>query len=437
MPRPTPTPPGPGQESVWDFPRPPALGARRRDGPRRVRGPRDRPHRPRAPGQGDEPPADGIRPPGGRGGGRAPATPRDVGVRVEGARRLLRTSLAGGAVAEKAAWAYPEPRERLRGAPGPRLVLPRAHGRLLDRRRPPSSRSRAGSTAGGSRRGVVGPFKGGAGHVGVVEGPRRGATPPPAGAEREGSQPAPPGGGAGRHGVGVLRRPFPCPPPPPRMASPGPRPAARLADFPLPTLRRGLVTGVLLAVVGVLFVAMGAQGAARGVPGPRHRYVPPAGVLLAGGAAGAAGPVRDPHAGALYRPGPGRPRVRVRRGPATRPSTWVITRPRWRPQIQASIDRLPLLSADLQATIEERPGPGRRAGDGRARRRPGRDRGVSPSPWPCSCSRRSTCSRRARRSSGTSGARCRPGTAGSPSSSSTPRAGSSTGPSTPRSSRSR
>lgn len=40
------------------------------------------------------------------------------------------------------------------------------------------------------------------------------------------------------------------PPPAPR------RPVTRLADYPLPTLRRGLVTGVLLAVVGVLFVAM-------------------------------------------------------------------------------------------------------------------------------------------------------------------------------------
>ena len=135
------------------------------------------------------------------------------------------------------------------------------------------------------------------------------------------------------------------------MAPPGPRPASRLADFPLPTLRRGLVTGVLLAVVCALFVAMvlkvllaaflglvvamylrpvyGWLGERLGRPAPSALLtlalviVPVLAVLAYGYVE-----VRD---AAVY---------------LSEHTAEVAA------QIQASIDRLPLVSADLQATIE-------------------------------------------------------------------------------------
>lgn len=111
MPRPTPTPPGPDQESVWDYPRPPLLEpvgdtVRVEFGGREVA----RSDRALQIKETSHPPTVYL-PPDDILEGVLRARPETSGCEWKGLAVYFDV-VSGGAVAEKAAWAYPDPRER-------------------------------------------------------------------------------------------------------------------------------------------------------------------------------------------------------------------------------------------------------------------------------------------------------------------------------------
>ena len=106
--RPDPEPVGPGQESAWDYPRPPRARAGARSAHGRARRRHPRRHDARVPGARDQPPAQLLLPARRRHAGGADARRRRFVLRVEGPRALLhrarRRTRRGGA-----AWAYATP----------------------------------------------------------------------------------------------------------------------------------------------------------------------------------------------------------------------------------------------------------------------------------------------------------------------------------------
>ena len=110
--RPVPDAPGPGQESVWDYPRPPRLERRRRRRRGGARRPGRRPHRPAAAGAGDQPPADVL--PAAAGFADGALRPAGGGSFCEWKGQAAYLDVVGGdpdrpVVAERAAWFYPTP----------------------------------------------------------------------------------------------------------------------------------------------------------------------------------------------------------------------------------------------------------------------------------------------------------------------------------------
>lgn len=114
MPRPIPTPPGPGQESVWDYPRPPLLEPVG-ETVRVVFGGREivRTDRALQVKETSHPPTVYV-PPGDVAAGVLRARPETSGCEWKGRAVYFDVVVGGpqtgGAVAEKAAWAYPAPR---------------------------------------------------------------------------------------------------------------------------------------------------------------------------------------------------------------------------------------------------------------------------------------------------------------------------------------
>ena len=84
----SPSRPGPGQQSVWDFPRPPQRRRRRARGRGAARRGRDRPHPPRAARDGNRKPADLVPAAGRRADGPAAAGRRRIVLRMERRRPL-------------------------------------------------------------------------------------------------------------------------------------------------------------------------------------------------------------------------------------------------------------------------------------------------------------------------------------------------------------
>ena len=87
--RPDPEPVGPGQESAWDYPRPPRARAGARSAHGRARRRDHRRHDAWVPGARDQPPAQLLLPARRRRAGRADARRRRFVLRVEGPRALL------------------------------------------------------------------------------------------------------------------------------------------------------------------------------------------------------------------------------------------------------------------------------------------------------------------------------------------------------------
>ena len=151
--RPVPDPAGPGQESVWDYPRPPRLepvtaaargGARRRD---------DRRHHARVPRARDEPSTQLLLP-ARRRASPARSSPRRARRSASGRAARTTSPCRGGSARSRTRprGATTQPSEAFAPIAGYVAFYAGTHGRVLRRRRARRRRSPAASTAAGSPR---------------------------------------------------------------------------------------------------------------------------------------------------------------------------------------------------------------------------------------------------------------------------------------------